>query len=265
MAPKRKRSNADDSTTTNEDTTATARDTKRFAWLKPQVKNVSKHTIKSKWSSLPEPVQSKVRDLFRSLERPVIVRQRDERKRIEAQVALAGVVKTLERRLPRMPFPPLTKDAVFDHESVLNEHRVLETQLSTTRNTIDLLKLEIEREEALLAKETKYVEELEKNAKKAEVERRRQMKNEHPVLRHIDENSAHADESSSSAPFVVIDRSKEQTALCEIEPDREIQSIVMQLNGHLNSIQNNIAPFVELREAIMEAQAALDFLPLPPD
>lgn len=105
----------------------------------------------------------------------------------------------LERRLPRMPFPPLTKDAVFDHESVLNEHvrlypqdrsllisrlidlqRVLETQLSTTRNTIDLLKLEIEREEALLSKETKYVEEMEKNAKKAEVERRRQMKNVRP-------------------------------------------------------------------------------------
>lgn len=39
-------------------------------------------------------MQSKVRDLFRSLERPVIVQQRDERKRIEAQVALGGVVKT---------------------------------------------------------------------------------------------------------------------------------------------------------------------------
>lgn len=30
-------------------------------------------------------------------------------------------------------------------------------------------------------------------------------------------------------------------------------------------MQNNIAPFVELREAITEAQAALDLLPLPPD
>jgi hypothetical protein len=92
MAGKRKRtSNPEDN---DEDTTNTARESKRFAWLKPQVKNVSKHAIKSKWSSLPEPVQSKVRDLFRSLERPVIVRQRDERKRIEAQVALGGVVKT---------------------------------------------------------------------------------------------------------------------------------------------------------------------------
>lgn len=94
MAPKRKRSNPEDDTTTTNDETNRTRDTKRFAWLKQQVKNVSKHTIKSKWSSLPEPVQSKVRDLFRSLERPVIVRQRDERKRIEAQVALGGVVKT---------------------------------------------------------------------------------------------------------------------------------------------------------------------------
>lgn len=89
MSTKRKRSNDD-----NENTTNPARENKRFAWLKPQVKNVSKHTIKSKWSSLPEPAQSKIRDLFRSLERPVIVRQRDERKRIEAQVALGGVVKT---------------------------------------------------------------------------------------------------------------------------------------------------------------------------
>lgn len=44
-------------------------------------------------------------------------------------------------------------------------------------STIDLLKLEIEREEALLAKETKQVEEMEKNAKRAEMERKRQAKN----------------------------------------------------------------------------------------
>lgn len=66
---------------------------------------------------------------------------------------------------------------IDDTSWLIHLQRVLETQLSTTRNTIDLLKLEIEREEALLAKETKYVEEMEKNAKKAEIERRRQMKN----------------------------------------------------------------------------------------
>lgn len=37
--------------------------------------------------------------------------------------------------------------------------------------------MEIEKEEALLAKETKQLEEMEKNAKRAEAERKRQMKN----------------------------------------------------------------------------------------
>lgn len=38
-----------------------------------------------------------------------------------------------------MPFPPLTKDAVFDHESVLNEHvRSLPSKLITIDTTANL-------------------------------------------------------------------------------------------------------------------------------
>lgn len=44
-------------------------------------------------------------------------------------------------------------------------------------DSIDLLKAEIEREETLLAKETKQLQEMEKNANRAEAERKRQMKN----------------------------------------------------------------------------------------
>lgn len=64
-----------------------------FAYLKPQVRRVPEKTIKSKWTPLPEPVQDKVRDMFHSLERPVIVRHQNERKRIEAQSAVQAVVK----------------------------------------------------------------------------------------------------------------------------------------------------------------------------
>ena len=44
-------------------------------------------------------------------------------------------------------------------------------------DSTDLLKAEIEKEEALLAKETKQLQEMEKNAKRAEAERKRQLKN----------------------------------------------------------------------------------------
>lgn len=53
----------------------------------------------------------------------------------------------------------------------------LETSLSTMNDSIDLLGNEIAKEEALLARETKQLQEMEKNAKRAETERRRQMKN----------------------------------------------------------------------------------------
>lgn len=82
--------------------------------------------------------------MFRALERPVIVRQQNEGKRIEAQAAVQAVVKkysslpfgsrrmiilicisqlySLGKRLPRMPFPPVTKDSVFEYEAALKEH-----------------------------------------------------------------------------------------------------------------------------------------------
>lgn len=52
-------------------------------------------------------------------------------------------------------------------------------------DSINLLKAEIAREEGVLAKETKQLREMEKNAKRAEAERKRQMKNVSVVDVHI--------------------------------------------------------------------------------
>ena len=113
MPPKRKRTSDGDSqndhgnknthtnTTTNNKRNSNARD-KRYAYLKPHVRQVPERTIKSKWSTLPNPVQDKVRDMFRALERPVIVRHQNERKRIEAQAAVQAVVKKYARILGEM-------------------------------------------------------------------------------------------------------------------------------------------------------------------
>lgn len=85
MPPKRKRSGDDEN--------PEERTRKRYAYLKQSVRRVPEKTIKTKWTTLPEPVQDKVRDLFHSLERPVIMRQPNERKRIEAQTAVQAVVR----------------------------------------------------------------------------------------------------------------------------------------------------------------------------
>jgi hypothetical protein len=49
--------------------------------------------------------------------------------------------------------------------------------LATIQDSADLLRAEIAKEEALLADEKQSLQEMERNAKRAEVERKRQMKN----------------------------------------------------------------------------------------
>ncbi|KAL2001087.1 hypothetical protein VTN02DRAFT_2254 [Thermoascus thermophilus] len=202
--------------------------------------------------------------MFKSLERPVIVRHRDERRRIEAQTAVAAVVRNLGKRLPRMPFPPIAKDAKFDYEAALDENRSLQAQLAMVTNSVDLLKAEVEREEALLAKETKQLEELEKNAQRAEAERKRQMKNEHPVLRQLDDLSSSSSRDQKLGKFAGQIKT-DGVALCDYDPDPQLQALVKQLNGHLQSIQKNTAPLAGLRDAITRSRAALDLLSIPTD
>lgn len=87
MPAKRKQgSDAHDISANNEE-----RPPKRFAMLKPRIRHIAEHTIKTKWITLPESAQNKVNELFHSVERPIISRYRDERKRIEVQTALAVV------------------------------------------------------------------------------------------------------------------------------------------------------------------------------
>ncbi|RHZ64466.1 uncharacterized protein CDV56_109167 [Aspergillus thermomutatus] len=253
MPPKRKRSRENDA----HDNAAR---NKRFAYLKPQVRQVSERTIKSKWTTLPEPVQDKIRDLFRALERPVIVRQQNERKRIEAQAAVQAVVRNLGKRLPRMPFPPVSKESVFEYEAALNEHVSLESSLATMTDSVDLLKAEIEREEALLAKETKQLQEMEKNANRVEAERKRQMKNEHPALRQLDDIPKN---QGPGAHFTILEAKDSQSAFDELENDPEISGLLKQLNGHLKSMQNNVAPLTGLKDAITRSEAVLSLFSAP--
>ncbi|KAI9373883.1 CENP-Q, a CENPA-CAD centromere complex subunit-domain-containing protein [Aspergillus egyptiacus] len=257
MPPKRKRSS--DALDEDKDN----RRKKPYAHLNPQVRHISERTIKSKWSTLPEPAQDKIRDMFRALERPVIVRQQNERKRYEAQAAVQAVVKNLGKRLPRMPFPPLAKDSVFEYEAALNEHSALETSLSTITDSIDLLDNEIAKEEALLARETKQLHEMERNAKRAEAERKRQMKNEHPVLRQLHDNPTK--QAVQPAGFNLLKPKDPQLGFDELETDPEVASLLKQLNNHLKSMQSNTASLDGLKDAITRSQTALSLATMPED
>ncbi|KAK2873746.1 hypothetical protein FQN49_002109 [Arthroderma sp. PD_2] len=232
-----------------------------FTALKPRIRHINEETIKSKWTTLPDTTQEKVKQLFLSVELPVITRHRDEKKRVEAQSALATVRKNLGKRLPKMPFPAGTRDGSFDYEGALGDSRALEGQLATTTSSIRLLQAEIKREEAELAKDTLKLEELERNAKAAESERKRLNKNVHPVLKQLDESSI-GDAANGAADFKLSELKNDETVLSELDADPTLLPTIKQLRNHLESMQGNAAQVRGIGHAIARAKSALDMLPL---
>lgn len=114
------------------------------------------------------------------------------------------------------------------------KQRALESQLATTTSSIRLLQAEVKREEAELAKDKLKLEELERNAKAAEAERKRLNKNVrltdvdvmatkdtdksrlqvHPVLKQLDESNV---EEVETAEFK-LEMKNEETVLSEVCP-----------------------------------------------
>lgn len=90
--------------------------------LESQIKHVPPDVVSSKWVNLSNTSQEQVRRLLRAVQRPVVARYRDDSKRAEAQLAIHSFIETLERKLPRFPFPPNTKDAHFDYEKLLDSN-----------------------------------------------------------------------------------------------------------------------------------------------
>lgn len=93
-----------------------------FPSLEPQIKRVAPDVVNSKWMNLSPPAQDQVRELFRTVARPLLMRYRDDERRAEAEEAMGDFLQTVDRKLPRFPFPPGTRDAHFDYQKLLDSN-----------------------------------------------------------------------------------------------------------------------------------------------
>ncbi|KAI5304129.1 hypothetical protein KEM56_006816 [Ascosphaera pollenicola] len=238
-----------------------------YASLKPRVQYVSSRVIQNRWTALPDGVQEKVKELLHAIERPAISsatkweidRNADgaavERKRMLAQNAITDMRRTLVKRLPDMAFPPNTRDLDFDYEAALLENRNLEAHLATTTGSVDLQRAEIQREKALLAKETSQLNALKANAKSAAAERKRLAKKAHPKIRELENDHEPSHPTSAIGMFKI----SKDPLLCDIdENDSDLYPIIKQLRRHLESMRQNSLQVDGLKDAVGRAKAALD-------
>jgi kinetochore protein Fta7 len=67
-------------------------------------------------------MQRQISNLFKIASRPVITARPDERKRLQAEKVIQDMILKLEKRLPKMPFPPNTNETDFDLERVVERN-----------------------------------------------------------------------------------------------------------------------------------------------
>lgn len=115
--PKARKRKADDG-----DKPSDSRACRRFQYLKPRTRHISQDLIQTRWGPLPAPAQQQVRELLKAAKRPVFLSRHEERRRREAEVVLDHMVKRLEKQLPRMPFPPRSKEVDLNLDALVERN-----------------------------------------------------------------------------------------------------------------------------------------------
>jgi hypothetical protein len=93
---------------------------KTFSYLKKHTRRVPQDVIKRRWKALPAPAQRQVCELFSAAKRNVMHSAKDERRAREIETALGVVLRRLEKQLPRMPFPPKSREGDFSLDGIVN-------------------------------------------------------------------------------------------------------------------------------------------------
>lgn len=178
-------------------------------------RGVPRHVIDAKWESLPAPAVNQISQLLNDVERSVVMRLQDERKRTQAGTAVQMVARRLHRKLSRgQPFPPSTRslpEEDFDFEKILDSTRALEARLTPMLHSIELLRAETAKEEALLEAEKAGLEALEANARAEATRRKKTTKRLHDILRDDNKSSV-----ENLLALNVAVESKSQAALLDV-------------------------------------------------
>ncbi|MCJ1382313.1 hypothetical protein MMC17_005426 [Xylographa soralifera] len=229
---------------------------KRFAaHLKPRFRYINQNVIKTKWEVLPELMQQQVRELFVAVERPVITRHSEDKRRIEAQAALSTVTRTLAKRLPRMPFPSKAKEEHFNYEALMNKNLALEHRLTLVLHSTALLENQITKEKRLLAREGAALNQLKRNAK-AEVKLRSRQTAKRPGVLQARIRVKESEDNATSIGLIKVP-STELPAL-EMGLDASLHPIVLQLRGHLENMETNATQTKGMNTALSETSAVLE-------
>jgi hypothetical protein len=161
-----------------------------YQHLQAVTRKVSRQTIEAKWEPLPSGCVERISQLLQDLQRPVVVRYNDERKKTQSSTALQMISRRLVSKISKgLPFPQGTRnhrEDDFDFEKILDHNRALEAQLTPALHANELLEAQVKKELALLESEKETLITLEANAKTGSAKRSEATRRLHSLLRPQD-------------------------------------------------------------------------------
>jgi CENP-Q, a CENPA-CAD centromere complex subunit len=140
-----------------------------YQHLQAVTRKVSLHIIDAKWEPLPSGCVERISQFLQDLQRPVVIRYNDERKKTQSSTALQMISRRLVSKVSKgLPFPQGTRnhrEDDFDFEKILDHNRALEAQLTPALHANELLEAQVSKELACLEFEQETLVRLEANAK----------------------------------------------------------------------------------------------------
>jgi kinetochore protein Fta7 len=105
-----------------------------YVYLKARTRKIPQDKITSEWKSLAAPSQEKIKDILTVARRSVVHNTRNKKRADQGDEAVRALLQSLLHRLPRMPFPPKTKELNFDLDKLLEQsvsvYRLLDVRRS---------------------------------------------------------------------------------------------------------------------------------------
>jgi hypothetical protein len=245
-----------------------------YQHLAPVTRRVNRHTIEEKWDGLPPNCVELISQILVNSQRPVIARISGENKRAQANTALQMISRRLLSKISKgLPFPKgvgRQREDDFDFEKIIDRNRRLEGQLTSEIDANKLLDESLNKELARLQSEKETLANLEANAKTESALRKTASAKFHPLLQSAASQDGEdlEDSSNSRASRVIPSLGVSYPCysllspanFCQITTDENLQMVVRDLEGHVDSLLGNFKPVSGLPEAMTRARAAVQIM-----
>ena len=268
----------------------------RIPHLAPKTQHISASRVRKSWRPLPLNTQDRVKALLAAIQAETLATLQEPTRKTTYKLpnsrkphtsisqadtdrteAVTALIARLDKSVPKMSFPPPAgsrskggKNSTSDMDlSLLQTHQrtaQLSSQLSQTKQSSKILRLQLKTEEADLKRDRAELAELERNYRANVLADRRRGKDLHELARDLDgdgEGTVKVEEEDGEGIHELAStarmrsktaRGKDLLGQAQVEDDTQLKELVGTLRNHLGSLKGNTSSLSGLKTELRRTE-----------